>query len=152
MKNSKYLITVLFLVLLSGCKEKQTYSYLMRHPMVLKQEITECQASMEKTQDQATKCETVMYAGMNMSNLISQQQQDPEKFGQRILSAQENYIKLKQASIAASRILEDFKNKSAAPADIRTAQDDVYKAKKACSDQLQEIKVLLAVVGLGSPV
>lgn len=151
MKNAKYLISVLLLVSLSGCKERQTYSYLMRHPMVLKQEITECQASIEKTKDQATKCETVMSAGMNMSNIISQQQQDPEKFGQKILDAQENYIKLKEVLAATTKILEDLKSKNAAPEDIKTAQDDVYKAKKACSDQLQEIKVLLAVVGLGSP-
>lgn len=147
----RFLTLVLFFPLLMGCKEKQSYSYYMRHPLELKQEITECQASFVKTKDQAAKCEIVMYAAVNMAALINQQQENPEKFGQRILEAEENYSKLKAAVNQASKVLDELKNKNAAPADLRAAQDDLYKAKKACADQLQEINVFLAVVGLGSP-
>lgn len=150
-KISRYAALVLITFSLFGCKERQSYTYYMRHPLVLKQEVTECQSSFEKTKDQAAKCEIVMYAALNMTALINQQQQDPEKFGQRILDAQENYIKLKEAVIQASQVVDDLKSKNTSPADLRSAQDDLYKAKKACADQLQEIRVFLAVVGLGSP-
>lgn len=147
----RFFILVLFSILLIGCNEKQSYSYYMRHPLELKQEITECQSILEKTKEQAAKCEMVMYAAMNITALINQQQQDPEKFGQRILDAQENFAKLKQAEEQARGILDGLKIKNASPTELRMAQDDLYKAKKASADQLQEVKVMLAVVGLGSP-
>jgi len=144
-------ILIVLPLLLIGCKEKQSYSYYMRHPLELKGEITECQSILEKTKEQAAKCEIIMYAAMNITALVNLQQQDPEKFGQRILEAQENYAKLKLTERQARNSLDELKNKNAPPAELRTAQDDFYKAKKASADQLQEVKVMLAVVGLGSP-
>jgi len=148
---SRIFILIVLPLLLIGCKEKQSYSYYMRHPLELKNEITECQSILEKTKEQAAKCEIIMYAAMNITALVNQQQQDPEKFGQRILEAQENYAKFKLTEKQARTGLDELKNKNASPAELRTAQDDFYKAKKASVDQLQEIKVMLAVVGLGSP-
>lgn len=148
---SRIFILILLPLLLIGCKEKQSYSYYMRHPLELKKEITECQSILEKTKDQAAKCEIVMYAAMNITALINTQQQDPEKFGQHILDAQENYAKLRLTERQMRTGLDKLKNKNVSPAELRSAQDDFYKAKKASADQLQEIKVMLAVVGLGSP-
>jgi outer membrane murein-binding lipoprotein Lpp len=161
--------------LLLGCKEKQTYSYYMNHPQALQQAITECESNFQrinqrikvqadktraqaemhdqadKTKDQAEKCEVVAYAAVNMAALINQLQSDPEKFGQSVLAAQENYAKLAAKATEAGRLVEDLKNKQASPAELRAAQDDWYKAKKACAQQGQEIKNLLAVLGMSSP-
>lgn len=144
-------IVILLLPFLISCNENRTYDYYMQHPAVLKQAIKECQSSLEKTKDQAEQCEIVMYAAANIMSLISEQQANPEKFGQRILEAQATYVKMKQDVARESQSLDELKRKQASPAEIRIAQDDLYKTKKACAEQWREIKELLAVLGMSNP-
>src|SRR5436190_1273493 len=138
MKISRYmmlaLLSLLSSLLLTSCKEKQTYSYYMCHPQQLQQAITECQSSFQKTKEQAEQCEAVGYAAVNMNTLVNQLQADPEKFGQRVLDAQENYAKLTAKADEATKAVEGLQNNHASPTELRTAQDDLYKAKKACAD------------------
>jgi hypothetical protein len=58
---------------------------------------------------------------------------------------------MKQDVARESQSLDELKRKQASPAEIRIAQDDLYKTKKACVEQWREIKELLAVLGMSSP-
>ncbi|VVC76239.1 hypothetical protein AQUSIP_15450 [Aquicella siphonis] len=138
-------------VLLAGCKDKASYSYYMQHPAALKAAVTSCQSEYNKTADRAAECEIVLFAAENMISLINEQQENPEKFGQRILTAQMDYMVLKQRAAEADQSYQQLKNTHAPDARLRTAKDDLYKAKKACADKLEQIRILLAVVGMGSP-
>ncbi|MBX3709751.1 MAG: EexN family lipoprotein [Gammaproteobacteria bacterium] len=146
------IIIVILLPVLTGCHEKHTYSYYMQHPEVLKKAVATCQSSRLLSKEQVAQCEVILYSATNMISLINEQQADPEAFGQRIMDAQAAYIKLKDEVRKAQVSLDVLKkDKQASTSDVRAAQDDWYKAKKACAEQFQEVKVLLAVVGLGKP-
>lgn len=147
----KMLIILFLLPSLTGCNKNQTYSYYMRNPEVLKAALTVCQTNNPITKEEITHCEIVLYSATKMLSLINEQQADPEKFGQRILNAEMNYMKLKKVVNDTQVSLDKIKNQQISTADLMAAKDDLYKVRKNCSDQLQEIKVLLAVVGLGRP-
>lgn len=145
-------IFILFLpLLLNGCRDKKTYSYYMQHPAALSGAIARCQSEPEKTGDKAAECEIVMFAAENMISLINEQQDNPEKFGQRILDAQMAYSTLKQQADEASQSYQRLQMAHASDAQLRIAKDDLYKANKTCADKLEQIKTMLAVVGMGSP-
>lgn len=144
-------LIVFLLFLLTGCKEKQTYTYYLQHPLVLKQAVSECQSSSEKIKEQEEQCDIVMSAANKILELINDQQTHPEGFGQRILDEQREYAKLKEQAVKAKAALVSLKQKPASSLELRAAQDDLYKAKKACYEQAQHIKILLAVLGLSSP-
>lgn len=150
-KNIRYIVAIALLPFLVACNEKKTHSYYMQHPKVLEKDFTECQSNNEKSSDQIAQCETVKYAAANMMSLINEVQTDQEKFGQRIINEEANYAKLKATVLQAKNTLEQLKRKQASSAEIRAAQDDLYKAKTACEEQGREIKELLAVLGMNSP-
>lgn len=136
---------------LMGCSEQHTYSYLMQHPAVLKNDLTDCQSSIQKTKEQAKQCEVVMNAAANVMTILNEQQQDPEKFGQRVLDMETQYEQSKSALHQAQEALENLKKNQAAAADIAAAQTKLDQQKQACDEQLQEIKIFLAVIGINSP-
>jgi len=150
-KNIRYIVAIALLPFLVGCNEKKTHSYYMRHPKVLEKDLTECQTYSEKSSEQIAQCQTVKYAAANMMSLINELQANQEKFGQRIINAEANYVKLKATVAQAKHTLDELKYKQVSAAEIRAAQDDLYKAKNACEEQRQEIKELLAVLGMNSP-
>jgi LAS superfamily LD-carboxypeptidase LdcB len=139
------------LFLLTGCKEKQSYTYYLQHPLVLKQAVSDCQSSNAKTKEQEEQCDIVMSAANKILELINEQQSHPEEFGQRILDEQRQHAKLKEQAVKAKAVLASLKQKPASSVELRAAQDDLYKARKACYEQAQQIKILLAVLGLSSP-
>jgi hypothetical protein len=147
----KTLIILSLLPVLTGCNEKQTYSYYMRNPEVLKKAVMRCQSNTQTSKEDIAQCEIVLYSATKMIALVNEQQENPEKFGQRILDAEAEYVNAKEAVRKAQANVDELKNQQTSAADLMAAQDDLYKAKKAPADQLQEIKVLLAVVGLGRP-
>ncbi len=76
---------------LAGCKPREEgdlYTYFMLHPLILKQEVALCKEKNLGEKMLSTRCEVVRRAGEQMSNLIEDQQRNPQEFGQRILSAQ----------------------------------------------------------------
>jgi len=147
----KIFLVILLPTALVGCTEKITYTYLMQHPNQLKQAIVTCQAKNERTKDQASQCEMVMYAAANMLAIISQQQEEPEKFGQRLMDAEVAYVKATDELQVAQEALADLQNKKASPTDLTAATDKMDKARKTVEEKNEEIKVMLAVLGLSSP-
>lgn len=84
-------ILLLGVLCLVGCQEKVTASYLMRHPLALKKEVLLCQKEGDKTQSQLDHCANVMSAAQKLSQYMDEEQQDPEKFGEKMLRLQSNY-------------------------------------------------------------
>jgi hypothetical protein len=148
----KWLFLVLLLLVMTGCEQKRSYSYYMQHPGALREAVGRCQSSaLPKSTDQAAACEIALYAASNVMSLLREQQTDPEAFGQRILDAEAACIRLKASVKRAERSLHEARSGNVSMAEIRAAQDDLYKAQQAWNKQLQEVKALLAVVGMSSP-
>jgi len=83
------LMALIFVPLvLAGCNEEVTYSYLIQHPSFLQKEAARCQSYDTLTKNQEAYCEMVDRAVRDVISLINEQQEDPEGFGQRILDAQ----------------------------------------------------------------
>ena len=137
--------------ILSGCNENMTYEYLMENPQVLKHEVLDCQSSTEKSQREISQCEIVMYAASNFNALVTEQQSDPEKFGQRIMETETTVATIKASKIRAEQMLATLKGKKASPAEMKSAQVAVDGFTKALRDKKTELKILLAVMGLNSP-
>lgn len=147
----KILVIIAIVSALSACNEKLTYSYLMEHPNELKQEVVRCQLMEEKTRDQAARCETVMNAAENIASIMDEQQQDPEKFGQKILDTEFAWVKAQEDMLAARQTLNALKTKNGSLAELKAAQDKLNQVQKAYQDRSEEVKVLLAVAGMNSP-
>ncbi len=148
----KVLLCIFLPFALIGCKDKLTYPYLMQHPLELKQAITKCQSTNEKSKEQAAQCEIVTYAAVNMMSIISEQQDNPEKFGQRIMDVESAYVKASDELHVAQQALDDFQQRKQTTAtEIKAAQGKVENAKKTYDEKREEMKILLAVIGLNSP-
>jgi hypothetical protein len=144
------LIVFGLVVVLSGCEEKKTYLYYMQHPLVLEKAAQACQTD-QKTSSQENDCQIVFHAASKIMSLLQEQQADPEKFGERIMDNQMIYANKYQAVLQAQQTFNQVKKNHAKTTALRTAEDDLYKAKKALFNQREEVAVLLAVVGLSSP-
>ena len=141
-------MVILLVPFLLACTEaEKNDDYYMQHPLELKQAIMACQGSFVQGV-KAAHCDMMMRAAVNMEAIVNQQQEDPERFGQRILHAEETLAQLKLAMIEAGKKAEDS---HLSPAESKRAQDDLDNAKKAYDKQYQEVKVLLAVLGMGGP-
>jgi hypothetical protein len=144
-------LLVLFPFVLAGCEEKITYSYLMHHPGELQKAILACQSSSDRMLEQERQCEVVMAAGNNMFAVVTEQQADPEKFGQRIMDAELAYAEANDELQKAIQILSDLQNKKASSLDLASAKEKVDQAKKAVEEKQEELNIMLAVLSLSSP-
>jgi hypothetical protein len=152
MKNvNKFLMSSLILIALSGCNKKLSYSYLMQHPDVLKQKIADCQSTDEKSKEEIKECEIVLYAAANMVSLINEQREDPEKFGLRILNIEIAYMKAKEELRIAQQAVIPLQHKKAMNEELQPANKALDQAQKSYLDKREELRVLLAVMGLNSP-
>lgn len=143
----KFILVLVMLLGLSACEKKLTYSYLISHPQELKAEMDRCQTSDNNDQ----RCEIVLYAAANLTAIIRDQQADPQKFGQRVMNAQVQCVADKKALQTAKEGLAALQKRGASAAEITTANEVVAKAKKTYKDKCEEVKILQAVLGLGSP-
>ena len=150
-QGSQIFVLIFFILLATGCKEKLTYSYLLTHPAILKDAITDCKDSDTPSPEMTTHCEMVLTAAENIASIITEQQADYEKFGQRILQTEIAYGKAKESIQTARQQLALLKRDRAAQDVIQAAQVALDKAKQACEAKQQEVQVLLAVVGMNSP-
>lgn len=109
------LLLLLAMGLLTACDQQQTYSkfYLMTHPAALQKTIQTCHKMQVMAQSFSEQCRIANEANIEISNLVNEQQSNPQGFGQRILEAEMRYA--------------------------------------VQGDNGDEIKILLAVVGLSSP-
>lgn len=145
------LITILSITLF-GCQEANyTHDYLIQHPLLLKDEIEYCQSLMNKTPAQTKRCDLATTATATLMVLISERQQDPERFGQRVIDAEISYVKAKQDHQAARQVLDILVAKKATNNELEIAKTKVIETKQLYQAKRNEIKALLAVIGMSSP-
>lgn len=146
-------LVALSVIALNGCKEQITYNYLMQHPKVLKEKAEACDAQsiVEKSPAQITECKMVMEAASNMMSLINAQQEDPELFGQKILDAEIASANIHKDLTEAQKNLDKLKTNNPNLSTSNAAVEKVNKLKNDYEEKNNEVKVLLAVMGLGSP-
>jgi hypothetical protein len=143
----KFILILVMLIGLTACEKKLTYSYLISHPQELKAEMDRCQTSDNNDQ----RCEIVLYAAANLTAIIRDQQANPEKFGQRVMDTQVQCLADKKALQTAKANLAALQKQQASAAEITSAQTEVAKAQQRFKDKREEVRMLLAVLGLGSP-
>ncbi len=87
-------LALLFIFFLQGCGENQTsYAYLVQHPEDLQKAYESC---IRSGAGSTPSCEVVMHAHSDFSELVLEREQDPERFGAKILQEQENSVYLKK--------------------------------------------------------
>lgn len=151
MSYIKYFIVSLMFLTLTGCKEPLSYSYLMRHPQVLKKEIDNCQDDELSSTERAQYCRMIMFAAENMLSYLKQQQESPENFGNRLLSMEMKVAKTKLALREAQKVLNALLEKDSADKELRQAKEKRDELKTLYKEQCQEMKVMLAVIGINTP-
>lgn len=144
-------ILVSLTIALVGCNEKLTYSYLIEHSNVLKQKVADCQSIDEKSSEDISQCQIVMSAAADLIIIINEQQDDPEKFGQKILNAESDWVKAKEKLHDTQQILSTLETKKASSVELQAAQRNLDQAKEAYKFKHDQVKVLLSVVGMNSP-
>lgn len=153
MRKFSHIVVVSVLVLLvSACKsENHTYQYLVTHPRVLEKEFNRCQTLLQKTQEQEDQCKIVSNAVQMVTDTISSQRHDPEKFGLRILVAEIALNDYKGKLTHAEEKLTALKEKASSESAIKKAQEEVQGLTQAYNDKRDEVKMLLAIMGMSTP-
>jgi hypothetical protein len=126
--------SIVMLLPLTACQAKTDYAYLMQHPLELRKAVQRCETVAS---EDASQCHEVQRAATDFMSIARDQQMDPEKFGRRVMQAEDQLVKAKQT-------LEHLQT-TQAPADQITSATKVYQAKK------EEVKTLLAVLSTQSP-
>lgn len=147
----KFLLIVSAALMLTGCEDKLSYSYLISHPIKLKAAVEKCQSMTTKTEEQSTQCEVVMFAATNFMSVLSDEQNNPQQFGQRIMQSEINNVAAEQQVISAQKALDDLRQQKAPDANIKVAQEKLITAKKNYQEKRDELKLLMGVAGLNSP-
>jgi len=121
-KSIRTLAWVLSMLFLFGCdQETKDYSWYMLHPLALKEEVTTCQTNALSGKN-VSQCKMIMQAAYDMTEIVNEQQREPEQFGQRVMD-------------------EEYR--------LQRAQEN--KDEKVYREQLQRVNVLMAVLSLSSP-
>lgn len=145
-------IILFYLVIpLYGCEDQLTYSYLQQHAGVLKQKVAECQSIDEKSSENIHQCQVVMNAAADLIVIINEQQDDPEKFGEKILTAETELAKTKSKLINTQQIVNDLITKKSPAPELQIQQKNLNQIKEAYRAQREQLRVLLSVVGMNSP-
>jgi len=140
---------LLVLSLLGCCGEKPTYSYLMLHPTYLQQVYNQC---VQQVVDPALPCDTVMRAQADFTDLTNQREQDPERFGARVLQEQENSIFLKSKFEAAWKAYKIVGAANPTLENIKTMRVALDKSESEYQASAERVKILLAVIAATSTV
>jgi hypothetical protein len=127
----------LCLIMLTGCQEKKNYGYWMQHPAQIQRELERCHAT------EAPQCAEVRRAASDFTALLREQQMDPEKFGQKVLTAEYQLAQLKHEWQQAKAVYRVERNSD-------TLQK-MESAQKAYWGKKEEVRILLAVIGVTSP-
>jgi hypothetical protein len=153
MSNLKHIFSILGITLiLTACQQTpHTVAYLMRHPVTLEKDLRFCMSDSSKSDLQANYCNIVLEAQEKIRDYLEAQQIDPEKFGQRIMDTEVAYTALKAEFIGTKRQFELLKTQNVSQAELQPLQDKLILTEKRYREKQQELKVLLAVIGLSSP-
>ncbi|HVE44383.1 MAG TPA: hypothetical protein VNC84_04530 [Gammaproteobacteria bacterium] len=139
MRNKAYqLFSTLLCLLLTGCVDKTSYTYLVQHPRFLKEQGVLC----ETVSPQTAYCKTVLEASVYVSGLFEAAEQDPERFGERIMQVEGAVVQAKEKyEFAKAEDSKAQRSESASTADAKKKYDDLHL----------EMQTLLAVVGMNGP-
>jgi LAS superfamily LD-carboxypeptidase LdcB len=149
---SKLIPVAMLAVLLIGCeKEELNYAYLMRHPFALEKEYNRCQSLRLTDPEQQTQCKMVNEAAKQIAEIMSQQRNHPEMFGQRILLAETKTSDLTAQLAVEKNNLAELKSKAGSAEQIKVQQSKINDIQKDLTAEQSEVKILLAVMGLSTP-
>lgn len=139
---------------LAGCHGEtvnHTSQYLMLHPTELKNEMVRCQEIIQSGGHADDYCQLVSKTMENFFAILVEQQRQPEKFGQRILAAQEAYgLALTQAELA-KQTLEQEAAAQASDDTLKASQAAYQQALANAADAKATVDALLVIVGESSP-
>lgn len=125
-KKTVVYLVVSGLFLSAGCQNHDSsYGYLMRHPEVLQQKASDCEINT------ADNCDMIEHALDAFHRLQNDQALQPSQFGQRIMRAQQQWVRLKKAYEMAKQ--EGDQNK-------------IKLTRKAYRDQCHELQIYYAVM------
>jgi hypothetical protein len=144
------ILGLLLLASLSACdRERPTYSYLMRHPDYLQQVYNGC---VEQVVGSAVPCDTVMRAQADFTQLVNERAQNPERFGARVLQAQENTVYLRQQFEAAWKAYNQVGSSKSKLEELKNMRIELDKRENAYRASELQVKILLTVIAATSSV
>src|SRR5579862_4568582 len=150
--HHKVLLIGALMCLLMSCQDKFSYSYLIKHPDVLKQEVKNCEKMSEQAQEnislaQKNECESVMYAAANMISVLEEEQADPQAFGLKIMTAESALLDAKVELSKAKQNYETLKTKNVDSAMLQVAKDKTQETEQNEQKKQDEVNLLLSVAG-----
>lgn len=156
MNNLLVRMSLLFTVsmLTVSChRERHDYTAadLSRHPAILKSELDYCQVHPATSLGSETYCRNVQQVADQVLPLISQSQENPEAFGEQILTAQMTLSKTQAAIKQAEQNLTNLQAQHAAAEVVQAAQDKIATAQADAMKLHDQVQMMLAVVGLNNP-
>lgn len=137
--------------LLAGCQQSFTAQYLLEHPEALKSEVERCEMTVSMSDSMTKHCEIVVKAAGQFMTLLNHQQFEPEQFGETVLLSEMKVSDLKEQYLQNKKKRRGsvFKNMSA---DEKIKFKHEYEAiRNNYHHQLNELKILLAVIGVNTP-
>jgi len=149
-------IVVCAVFLLTSCEQNRNYQYLLTHPSALKKEVERCDKLAENQKDTISPddkkhCELVMYTAANMISVLNEQQDDPQKFGEKIMAAQLAIGKTKELIQSLKQTLDQINITKIDPDKRKLIEKQLADAEDLYRKQIEEIKLFLAVMSLSSP-
>jgi len=119
----------------------------MTHPAALEKQVMYCQRI---TDPDNTDCRTALRAMTDFMTLAREQQFDPERFGKKIMQAEEACVETRENMLQARQHYETVQNKQNI-ADVDKLKEYYHVAQRAYQIQREQVHILLAVVSLSSP-
>ena len=99
----KFSIFFLITLLLVSCQEPKNYDYLMQHPERLQKELAYCEGS------ETPNCLVVKHAADDFSMLVNESHFNPEKFGLKIIQAQQALSQMNPSSAEYRQQMQKIK-------------------------------------------
>lgn len=136
---------------LSGCRQPMTRDYLLTHPDALKREITRCHSVEAQNESMVRQCEMVMSVMNEFIGLLSELKDNPEAFGKRIISAEQDCVVSKERYDEAVKRVQALRR-------VRVGGDELAQAieleKTTHLDYSKKhltVKKLLTALGINTP-
>lgn len=132
----KFFLLSMTLLLFACHEETSSYDYFMQHPDAVEKVLADCEANTSED------CETARRAEQDFLALTNDRDQDPQKFGEKIILAENDLVAKK---ISLNQLQATLKKNP----DNNSLAEQVNNAKAAFLAQDAIVKTLLAVVAAG---
>jgi len=140
----------LTLAFLSACEaEKPTYVSLMLHPAALQKSYNRC---VEQVADAGFPCEIVLRAQADFTELSNQREQDPERFGARVLQEEENSVYLKKGFDSAWQAYQKVGESKHTLEALKQMRLELDQRESSYKTSVLSVKILLSVIAATSMV